>query len=77
MLARGRKESVRNIFISDLEDVEAVTTTRGRDFLESPISDGTIDEDFAEALAKEVDVAGKIGSPTTPMVNTKIFGGNH
>ena len=77
MLARGRKESVRNIFISDLEDVEAVTTTRGRDFLESPISDGTIDEDFAEALAKEVDVAGKIGSPTTPMVNTKTFGGNH
>lgn len=58
----------------DLEDVEAVATTRGRDFLESPISDGTIDEDFAEALAKEVDVAGKVGSPTTPMVNTKIFG---
>ena len=77
MLARGTQESVRNIFISDLEDVEAVTTARGRDFLESPISDGTIDEDFAEALAKEVDVAGKIGSPTTPMVNTKTFGGNH
>ena len=76
MRVRGRKESVRNIFISDLEDVEAVTTTaRGRDFLESPISDGTIDEDFAEALAKEVDVAGKVGSPTTPMVNGKIFGG--
>ena len=53
-----------------------MTTTRGRDFLESPISDGTIDEDFAEALAKEVDVAGKIGSPRTPMVNTKIFGGS-
>ena len=77
MLAKGKKESVRNIFISDLEDVETVTTTaRGRDFLESPISDGTIDEDFAEALAKEVDVAGKVGSPTTPMVNGKIFGGN-
>ena len=75
---RETNQSVRNIFISDLEDVEAVTTTaRGRDFLESPISDGTIDEDFAEALAKEVDVAGKIGSPTTPMVNTKTFGGNH
>ena len=63
-----------------LEDVEtAGHIARGREFLESPMSDGTIDEDFAEALAKEVDVAGKIGSPTTPMVNSKIFGGktNH
>ena len=74
---REENQSVRNIFISDLEEVEAVTTARGRDFhLESPISDGTIDEDFAEALAKEVDVAGKVGSPTTPVVNSKIFGGN-
>ena len=77
MLTSKRNQSVRNIFISDLEEVEAVTTARGRDFhLESPISDGTIDEDFAEALAKEVDVAGKVGSPTTPVVNSKIFGGN-
>ena len=51
-------------------------TVRAREFLESPISDGTIDEDFAEALAKEVAVAGQVGSPTTPMVNSKIFGGN-
>ena len=73
---RETNQSVRNIFISDLEEGEAVTNARGRDFhLESPISDGTIDEDFAEALAKEVDVAGKVGSPTTPMVNSKIFGG--
>ena len=79
MVSAGQssKEPVRNIFISDLEEVEAVTNARGRDFqLESPMSDGTIDEDFAEALAKEVDVAGKVGSPTTPMVNSKIFGGN-
>ena len=72
---RGRNNLSEIFFSSDLEEVEAVTSTRGRDFLESPISDGTIDEDFAEALAKEVDVAEKIGSPTTPMVNSKIFGG--
>ena len=39
------------------------------------MSDGTIEEDFEEALAKEVAAAGELGSPETPMVNSKIFEG--
>ena len=61
----------------EFEEVETgVSVARGRDFLESPMSEGTIDEDFAEALAKEVAVAGQVGSPTTPMVNSKAIGGD-
>jgi len=37
--------------------------------LDSPMSDGTIDEDFSLAFAREVEVAGQLGSPTTPMVS--------
>ena len=33
------------------------------------MSDGTIDEDFSLAFAREVEVAGQLGSPTTPMVS--------
>ena len=33
---------------SDFEEEE----TNGRDYLQSPMSDGTIEEDFEEALAK-------------------------
>ena len=47
----------------------------GREFLESPMSDGTIEEDFEEALAKEVAAAGELGSPETPIVNSKTFEG--
>merc|ERR1712130_267890 len=32
--------------------------------LDSPMSDGTIDEDFSLAFAREVEVAGQLGSPT-------------
>lgn len=60
----------------EFEEVETgVSVARGREFLESPMSDGTIDEDFAEALAKEVAVVGQVGSPTTPMANSKAIGG--
>jgi len=45
----------------------------GRDYLKSPMSDGTIEEDFEEALAKEVAAAGELGSPETPMVDNKQF----
>ena len=34
------------------------------------MSDGTIEEDFEEALAKEVAAAGELGSPETPTVNS-------
>ena len=48
----------------------------GKDFLESPMmTDGTIEEDFEEALAKEVAIAGALGSPETPQVTSKIFEG--
>ena len=33
------------------------------------MSDGTIDEDFSLAFAREVEVAGQLGSPATPMVS--------
>lgn len=50
---------------------EEETNGGGRDYLQSPMSDGTIEEDFEEALAKEVAAAGELGSPETPMVDTK------
>ena len=39
------------------------------------MSDGTIEEDFEKALAKEVAAAGELGSPETPTVNFKIVEG--
>ena len=42
--------------------------------LDSPMSDGTIDEDFSLQLAREVEVAGQLGSPATPMVGGNVFG---
>jgi len=53
----------------------AASVSSGKDYLESPMSDGTIEEDFEEALAKEVAAAGELGSPDTPMVNSKVFEG--
>jgi hypothetical protein len=37
--------------------------------------DGTIEEDFEEALAKEVQLAGELGSPETPSLDTRLFPG--
>lgn len=45
----------------------------GREYLESPMSDGTIEEDFEEALAREVAAAGELGSPDTPSLDPKLF----
>jgi len=42
-------------------------------YLESPMSDGTIEEDFEAALAKEVAAAGEQGSPETPGISSKLF----
>lgn len=44
-----------------------------REYLASPMSDGTIEEDFEEALAKEVQLAGELGSPETPSLDTRLF----
>ena len=46
-----------------------------REYMESPMSDGTIEEDFEAALAKEVAVAGQLGSPETPAVRGRQIGG--
>jgi len=43
-----------------------------RDYLESPMSDGTIEEDFEEALAKEIELNGE-KSPTTPVVESRLL----
>jgi len=45
-----------------------------REYMESPMSDGTIEEDFEAALAKEVAVAGQLGSPETPAVRGRQIG---
>jgi len=37
------------------------------------MTDGSIEEDFEEALAREVATAGVLGSPETPVVNSKLF----
>jgi len=43
-------------------------TVDEREYAESPMSDGTIEEDFEEELAKEVALTEEIGSPETPVV---------
>jgi len=55
------------------EDLVDLVEGEGRDYIESPMSDGTIEEDFEEALAREVQLAGELGSPETPMVDSKQF----
>ena len=40
------------------------------------MTDGTIEEDFEKALAREVALAGEVGSPETPVVTSKIFEGD-
>ena len=37
--------------------------------------DGTIEEDCEEALAKEVQLAGELGSPETPSLDNRLFHG--
>ena len=67
------------LFISDYNDEEVASVgcpDSGREYLESPMmTDGTIEEDFEEALAKEVAAEGALGSPETPVVVYKIFKG--
>jgi len=59
--------------IEDILDEEGVEGGgEGRDYIESPMSDGTIEEDFEEALAREVELAGELGSPETPMVENRL-----
>ena len=48
-----------------------------KDYLESPMmNDGTIEENFEKALAREVALAGKVESPETPAVTSQIFEGD-
>ncbi|XP_023343740.1 rho GTPase-activating protein 8 isoform X2 [Eurytemora carolleeae] len=59
----------------DFLEEEGVEGGEEREYLESPISDGTIEEDFEEALAREVELAGELGSPETPRIDSKLFPG--
>ena len=60
----------------DAEIPAAICNTVEREYLESPMMpNGTIEEDFEAALAKEVAAAGALGSPETPVVNSKMFEG--
>jgi len=70
-----RKQEMDEEICYDAEEMpEAMGNGVGKDFLESPMmTDGTIEEDFEEALAKEVAIAGALGSPETPQVTSKIF----
>jgi len=54
------------IVLNDCGDDDAVC-------LESPMSDGTIEEDFEEALTGEGEVNGELSSPKTPMVESRLF----
>ena len=40
------------------------------------MTDGTIEEDFEKALAKEVALAGEVGSPETPVITSRRFEGD-
>ena len=40
------------------------------------LNDGTIEENFEKALAREVALAGKVESPETPAVTSQIFEGD-
>jgi len=62
-------------FEDGYEDEEVpVVQEAGRDYLESPMmTDGTIEEDFETALAKEVAAVKQLGSPDTPMIETNAF----
>ena len=42
--------------------------------LDSPMSDGTIEEDFSLQLQREVEVVGQLGSPETPMFKGGMLG---
>ena len=41
----------------------------GNSQLNSPMSDGTIEEDFSLAFNREVEIAGQLGSPATPVAS--------
>lgn len=61
-----------------IDEEEEVAEDGDREYIESPMSDGTIEEDFEEALAREVQLAGQLGSPDTPLVepNPLLLTGN-
>jgi hypothetical protein len=50
--------------VADLDLLGDDSRLPGGEFLESPMSDGTIEEDFEEALAKEIEAGnGSLRSP--------------
>ena len=57
------------------EELPSNTVTRNTR-IDSPMSDGTIEEDFSLQLQREVEVAGQLGSPATPMVKSGLMGGS-
>ena len=60
----------------DGEILLAICNGGEKDYLESPMmTDRTIEEDFEKALAREVALAGEVGSPETPVVTSQIFEG--
>jgi len=69
-----RKQEEQEEDYNDEEVASVGCPDSGREYLESPMmTDGTIEEDFEEALAKEVAAEGALGSPETPVVVYKIF----
>ena len=54
----------------------AICNDGEKDHLESPMmNDGTIEEDFEKALAREVALAGEVGSSETPEATSQTFEG--
>ena len=53
-------------FFPDYDFIDEDNRAVGSEYLESPMSDGTIEEDFEEALAREMEAGSISGSLRSP-----------
>ena len=57
---------MNHFFFSDFDFIGDESHVPGGEYLESPMSDGTIEEDFEEALAREIEAGSGSGSLRSP-----------
>jgi len=52
--------------------VDSRQMSGGTDYLHSPMSDGTIEEDFEEALAREIEANSMLDDIIPPSISNKL-----
>jgi len=68
-LLERREEEEEDYIPDEVTASSVVVGPNGREYTESPMSDGTIEEDFEEVLAGDVAISDDVSSPITPCLD--------